>query len=179
MVSKSILLKVSPEVHAGIQEAAGRHQRSMQVVLAALIESWLAAGGPDPLQFDIGQPAAAPSSGEAVDREARRAIKALVERVADLQEQVLALMTSKDQDGPGWAERVVSGLLGGAEHRGVPRTSAAHLSFAEQQLLDGVFGQSPRVKTPAPESGESMFSSYLVEQQGRGNDSAVALDRST
>ena len=52
MATKSILLKVTPEVHAGIQEAAGRHQRSMQSVLVALIERWLEAGGPDPLQFE-------------------------------------------------------------------------------------------------------------------------------
>jgi hypothetical protein len=177
MVSKSILLKVSPEAHAGIQEAAGRHQRSMQVVLVALIERWLAAGGPDPLQFDMGQPAAAPSSGEVVDREARRAIKALVERVGDLQDQVLALEAREDQDWPGWAERVVSTLQLGAEHRGAPRTSVAHLAQAERQLMDGVFGQPPRVKTPPHETGESLLSSSLSEQQGRGSISAVALDR--
>ncbi len=116
MAAKSILLKVSPEVHAGIQEVAGRHQRSMQGVLVALIESWLQAGGPDPLQFDMQNPQAA--SGAAVDREARRAIEALVERVSDLQEQVLGLTASRDPGRSGWAERVVSDLGVGVERRG-------------------------------------------------------------
>lgn len=178
MAAKSILLKVSPEVHAGIQEAAGRHQRSMQVVLVALIERWLAVGGPDPLQFDIGKPAVQPSTGEAVDREARRAIQVLVERVGDLQDQVSALSASREPDGPGWADRVVSGLVGGTEHRGAPRTSAAHLSLAEQELLDGVFGQSPRMKMPTTESGGARLSSSLTDQQGRGLDPAAALDGS-
>lgn len=116
MASKSILLKVSPEVHNGIQEAAGRHQRSMQSVLVALIEGWLQAGGPDPLQFNVEKPQ--PASGAAVDRQARRAIEALVERVSDLQEQVLRLTASSDPEGQGWAERVLSDLGVGGERRG-------------------------------------------------------------
>ncbi len=102
MAAKSILLKVSPEAHAGIREAAGRHRRSMQGVLVALIERWLQAGGPDPLQFDVEKPQAATA--------------ATVDRVSDLQELGLRLTASGDPEGPGWAERVVSDL--GVERRG-------------------------------------------------------------
>ena len=135
MAVKSILLKVSPEAHAGIQEAAGRHQRSMQGVLVALIESWLQAGGPDPLQFDVVKPQ--PASGAAVDRDARRAIEALVERVSDLQEQVQRLTASRDPEGPGWAERVVSDLGVGVERLGRSGGSPFGTAVVTAQAYDG------------------------------------------
>lgn len=147
MAAKSILLKVSPEAHAGIQEAAGRHQRSMQGVLVALIESWLQAGGPDPLQFDVEKPQ--PASGVAVDREARRAIEALVERVSDLQEQVLKLTASRDLDGLGWAQRVVSDLGVGVERRGVSGGSPVGSAVGGSQTHDGL--PLPRRRSPQAE----------------------------
>jgi len=116
MASKSILLKVSPEVHTKIQEAAACHQRSMQSALVALIEGWLLAGGPDPLLFNVEKPQ--PASGAAIDREARRAIEALVERVSDLQEKVLSLTARRDPEPPGWAEKVMSDLGVEVERRG-------------------------------------------------------------
>lgn len=155
MAAKSILLKVSPEVHTGIQEAAGRHQRSMQSVLVALIEGWLQAGGPDPLQFDVEKPQ--PASSAAVDREARRAIEALVERVSDLQEQVLRLTDSRDPEPPGWVERVVSNLGLGVERRG--RSGGTPLSS------EGWVPQIRVVQKP-PKMGVSQAEQFPVYQAG-------------
>lgn len=169
MSAKSILLKVTPEVHAAIQEAAGRHQRSMQNVLVALIERWLAAGGPDPLQFDLVAPQAA--SGEVVDREARLAIEALVERVQLLQEQVISSSRSQGAQDLGWARKVVGHLDAGRDAREASGTPGIHFSRTEQQLLDGMVGRSPQGgMAPSPDSWMPMLSSFFAfraEQQGK------------
>lgn len=175
MSTKSILLKVSPEVHTGIQEAAGRHQRSMQVVLVALIERWLAAGGPDPLQVEMEKPLAVAS--EAVDREARLAIEVMIEQLKEFKEQVSGLSSNNDAESSGWGKKVLSTLLAVAEHQGEPGKPALHIALAEQQPLDRLLGQPPRVKTPLPEPGESRNSFNLTEKQERRKDlDAAALD---
>jgi hypothetical protein len=81
MTAKSVLLKLSPEVHAAIQDAAKRHKRSMQSVLAALIDSWLAAGAPDPLNLSGKTDTVADK--ELVDLQARDKIRALQKQFDD------------------------------------------------------------------------------------------------
>ena len=161
MTVKGLLIKVSPETHAGLQAAAARHQRSMQNVLVALIERWLAAGAPDPLQFDMATPPLVPP--DVVDREARRAIEALVERVHLLQEQVNRGLAGREAQRQGWAERVVADLGAGAgdELPEVSRRLVARLSPADQQLLGSVSDRSPEDAPPPPETWASMFSSFL------------------
>ncbi len=174
---KGLLIKVSPETHAGLQTAAARHQRSMQNVLVALIERWLAVGAPDPLQFDMATPPLVPP--DVVDREARRAIEALVERVHLLQEQVNRGLAGREAQRQGWAERVVADLAAGAgdELPEVSRRLVARLSPADQQLLGSVPDRSLEdAPPPPPETWASMFSSFLnyVAEQKAGEKGPVA-----
>ncbi len=140
MAAKSILLKVTPEVHAQIQEAAGRHGRSMQNVLVALIERWLDEGGPDPKVFDLGQPHSAP--GEGVDREARRAIKRLVDIVYGLQASRHQQPSDRDSDGPGWAERVLTRLTS-APNRGGATQDRDRNAAEPDQLEESRYYEDP------------------------------------
>ena len=94
MAGKSVLLKLPSETHAQVLGASERHQRSMQKLLVALIEGWLAQGAPDPVEF-AAKPAAAasasPRSVEGVDQRVRQAIDLLAQHILKLQSSVQEL----------------------------------------------------------------------------------------
>ena len=94
-----MLLKLSPEAHAQVLGASERHQRSMQKLLVALIEGWLAKGAPDPVEF-AAEPAAAasasPRSVDGVDARARQAIDLLAQQMLKLQSSVQELQRWRD-----------------------------------------------------------------------------------
>jgi hypothetical protein len=174
MAAKSLLLKVSPEVHTGIQVAAGRHRRSMQGVLVVLIERWLAAGGPDPLLFDVEK--AQVDSTVLVDPEARQAIEALVERVAVLQEQVSNLVAGSEAKAPGWAASMLS-LLGAGEEN--PQAHVGHLVPPELRLnLAKQFAADLAEREGASQStaANDGVGAYLKARGGRPSPAAAPLD---
>ena len=103
MPGKSVLLKLSPEAHAQVLSASERHQRSMQKLLVALIEGWLAQWAPDPVEF-AAEPAVAPApsrAGEGMDQRARQAIDLLAQRMLKLQSAVVELQQWRDSLGAG------------------------------------------------------------------------------
>ena len=77
MTTKSVLLKLTPETHAAILEAAKKHKRSMHSLLTSLIEQWLASDAPDPLQSKEAEDPA--SRNHAVDEQARESITRIEE----------------------------------------------------------------------------------------------------
>lgn len=111
MAVKSVLLKLSSEAHAQIQEAAKVHKRSMQSVLVTLIEAWLAAGAPDPVTFLGGQLEGTGESAQknAVDTGARTAIEALTRTLRDIQQHVLGIDETPSPIDP-WSQKVLSEL---------------------------------------------------------------------
>lgn len=118
---KSVLLKLPPEVHTRVKDAARAHKRSMQSVLVALVESWLAAGAPDPVAFPEGKPEnrveQAPQG--AIDKGARTAIEALTRTLRDIQQ--IALTTNKATEPEDqWSQKVISDLKGIEYH---PKTT--------------------------------------------------------
>jgi hypothetical protein len=111
MAVKSVLLKLSPEVHGQIVDAAKLHKRSMQSVLVSLIESWLAAGAPDPITFfdrQAGKTADGSPQG-AIDTGARTAIEEMTRKLRDIQQHVLGIDAPAQPIDP-WSERVLSEL---------------------------------------------------------------------
>jgi len=116
VVTKSILLKLSPEVHEKIQAAAHLHRRSMQMLLQALIETWLLDGAADPLNDLRGTE---DSSSKAVDDGARTAIAGMADHIQELQtitaELVSQIAELKRPTTPGdaWAEQVLDGIQDG------------------------------------------------------------------
>lgn len=173
MATKSILLKVTPEVHAAIVEAALRQQRSMQSVLVSLIERWLAAGGPDPLYFDLEK--RQPASTEVVDRQARQAIEALVKRVYGLQEQVTNLAALRETDRQGfdeWSEQVLADLGVNPDPRAVQWRPDSGFTKAEQRYLDRLFAKWRREEAalPSDEVPDQNSPSATADLQGMDAD---------
>ena len=111
MAVKSVLLKLSPRAHGQIVNAALVHNRSMHSELVSLIESWLAAGAPDPVTFFGAQPgeSADDSQKGAVDIGARTAIEGLTRKLRDIQQHVLGMDAPAQPTDP-WAEKVLSEL---------------------------------------------------------------------
>ena len=107
MAAKSVLLKLTPEVHAAVQEAAKAHKRSMQSVLCGVIENWLDAGAPDPLSGPITTDS--PRAEETVDQGARTAIEALTRHMRDIHMQVLDI-AKRPLSSDHWSHRVLSDL---------------------------------------------------------------------
>ncbi len=72
MSDVGVVLRVPQDLHGQLKQACAKHDRSMQKVVIALIESWLANGAPDPGSFGYEWAEARPHSGE--DTQARQAI---------------------------------------------------------------------------------------------------------
>lgn len=51
MSDVGVVLKVPEATHIRLKRACQKHERSMQKVLLALIEGWVANGSPDPLTY--------------------------------------------------------------------------------------------------------------------------------
>ena len=107
MAAKSVLLKLSPEVHAQVLAASSRHQRSMQKLLVALIESWLAQGAQDPVDFAAGASKQAQESDnvdfvDTVDQQARQVVDLLSQRIMTMQDELQELQS--------WRETVDRGI---------------------------------------------------------------------
>ena len=101
MAAKSVLLKLSAESHAQVMQASEQHQRSMQKLLVALIEDWLAQGAPDPVEFTPkpgvqAQERRSAGSVKAVDQKARQAIDLLAQHVLKLQGSFHELQARRD-----------------------------------------------------------------------------------
>ena len=101
MAGKSVLLKLSPEAHAQVLAVSERHQRSMQKLLVALIEGWLAQGAPDPVEFTAGpgKQAQEPERVDfvnTVDQQAREVIDLLAQRTKALQDALQELQAWRE-----------------------------------------------------------------------------------
>jgi len=107
MAGKSVLLKLTPEAHAAVQEAAKAHKRSMQSVLCGVIENWLDAGAPDPLLAPA--TAAGQKAQESVDSGARAAIEALANHMRAIHAQILDI-TQKPMPTDLWSHQMLSDL---------------------------------------------------------------------
>jgi len=111
MAVKSVLLKLSPEAHGQVVNAALVHNRSMHSELVSLVESWLAAGAPDPVTFfdaQAGESAAGSQKG-AVDIGARTAIEEMTRKLRDIQQHVLGIDAPPQPVDP-WSQKVLSEL---------------------------------------------------------------------
>lgn len=51
MADVGVVLKVPEATHTRLKRACQKHERSMQKVVLALIEGWVANGSPDPLTY--------------------------------------------------------------------------------------------------------------------------------
>ena len=101
MSGKSVLLKLTPEAHTQVLRASERHQRSMQKLLVALIEGWLAQGAPDPVEFAaehavMSSAPAAPPPADGADQQARQAIDLMAQKILELQSSVQDLQQWRD-----------------------------------------------------------------------------------
>ena len=101
MAAKSVLLKLSPEVHAQVLAASSRHQRSMQKLLVALIEGWLAQGAQDPVDFAAGASKQAQESDkvdfvDTVDQQARQVVDLLSQRMMTMQDALQELQAWRE-----------------------------------------------------------------------------------
>ena len=94
MADVGVVLRVPEVTHAKLKAGCAKHDRSMQKVLVALIEGWVANGAPDPSTYGQHQPSNRDQAG--IDHEARANIirfgeilKKLSARVDALEEQGL------------------------------------------------------------------------------------------
>ena len=146
---KSILLKVSPDTHAEIQEAANRHQRSMQKVLVSLIESWLANGAPDPHLYIPSEAEQPPEHG--TDPEARAAIDAMAEKLRNLQDIVMEIrdgqISSNPSNNPGGWLQDINATLDPAAKPKTPLRRRVLRYVGDQASRDG----DASSKIPAPQ----------------------------
>ena len=97
MADIGVLVKVSAETHVQLKKACGKHQRSIQKVMLALLEGWLANGAPDPLEYG------SPGGGEPVqhtfaDQAARESILKLASDIEGLKSKLKALELGKGAD---------------------------------------------------------------------------------
>lgn len=81
-----VVLKVPEDTHTKLKRACSKHDRSMQKVLLALIEGWVANGSPDPLTYgkEIEQQ-------EGCDRIAREGLRTLARELQAVATKVEAL----------------------------------------------------------------------------------------
>ena len=165
MAGKSVLLKLTPEAHAQVLGASERHQRSMQKLLVALIEGWLAQGAPDPVEFAAehavmsSAPAAPPAAGGA-DQQARQAIDLMAQKILELQSSVQDLQQWRgsadrgtNHDETYWS-RISEALNAVSSKRADtpinPLQTLFNQSFAENQQPSG--SQTSRSSTMKPAS---------------------------
>ena len=89
-----VLVKVPAELHSEFKRASAQHQRSMQKVMVALLEGWIANGAPDPLSYGSSQDQRGQGSIE--DSGARQALLQVAAELKDLKKRVAQL----EQDEP-------------------------------------------------------------------------------
>ena len=148
MAGKSVLLKLTPEAHAQVLGASERHQRSMQKLLVALIEGWLAQGAPDPIEFaperaGTASTPAAPPAADGADQQARQAIDLMAQKILELQSSVQGLQQWRDSADRGtnhdetywdhFSEALDALVRQGADAATNPLQALINQSFAEQQ----------------------------------------------
>ena len=89
-----VVLRVPQGTHAKFKVGCAKNDRSMQKVLLALIEGWVANGSPDPASY--GQYQTDNREGSAgLDREARDGIIKLAKELSKVKERLTALEEDK------------------------------------------------------------------------------------
>ena len=94
MADIGVLVKVSAETHVQLKKACGKHQRSIQKVMLALLEGWLANGAPDPLEYGS-EGGGEPVQHAFADQAARESILKLASDIEDLKSKLKALELGK------------------------------------------------------------------------------------
>ena len=92
MAEVGVVLKVPQDTHAKLKAACNKHDRSMQKVLLALIEGWVANGAPDPITYGNPLDVGCDERG-AVDIEARQGLKLLTKDLNSLTDRFKVLET--------------------------------------------------------------------------------------
>ena len=85
-----VVLRVPQGTHAKLKAGCAKNDRSMQKVLVALIEGWVANGAPDPSTY--GQPQEKSTN---VDAEAREGLVRLGKEFKKLNDRITALEAEK------------------------------------------------------------------------------------
>jgi len=93
MADVGVVLRVPEVTHAKLKAGCAKHDRSMQKVLVALIEGWVANGAPDPSTYGQHQPSNRDQAG--IDHEARAGLTRLGEAFKKLSDRVSALEEEK------------------------------------------------------------------------------------
>ena len=93
MADIGVLVKVSAETHVQLKKACGKHQRSIQKVMLALLEGWLENGSPDPLEYGSGGGGSA--QPDFADQAARESIVQLATDLEYVKKQLKALEAGK------------------------------------------------------------------------------------
>ena len=171
MTVKSVLLKLPPEVHAQVLEASDRHQRSMQKLLVALIEGWLAQGAPDPVEFtprsdEQAQERRFGASVNAVDQRARQAIDLVAQHVLKLQGSLQELQSWRDvaDRGPGRDERYWEHF---SEALDVLVRQGADTPISPlQALIDETWAESSHRPAASGQDDLESMSKYLATARG-------------
>ncbi len=98
MPDVGLVLKVPQETHAKLKRACVKNDRSMQKVVLALIEGWIACGSPDPSNFGK-----SPEGEEGIDRVARMGlgrlaneVELLIKRVDEIEENANRKSASRE-----------------------------------------------------------------------------------
>ena len=89
MADIGVLVKVSAETHVQLKKACGKHQRSIQKVMLALLEGWLASGAPDPLEYGS-EGGGEPVQHAFADQAARESILKLAYDIEDIESKLKA-----------------------------------------------------------------------------------------
>ena len=95
MAEIGVLVKVPEELHSQLKRASARHQRSMQKVVLALLEGWIAHGAPDPLNY--GNPEATGNQHGFEDAGAREALIQVAAELKELKQRISAIETGHAQ----------------------------------------------------------------------------------
>lgn len=87
MAEVGVVLKVPQGTHTKLKAACNKHDRSMQKVLLALIEGWVANGAPDPITYGKSIDSKV-DERVAVDLEARQSLKVLSKEIGVLKDRL-------------------------------------------------------------------------------------------